>query len=107
RDSENYKSCLKLIDVLTASDLSIQERLGIMKNEFSIKITKNIEDEVMTMCNVSYGIERKGEIKGTEKTTVSLLKNAMNNLHLTLEQALTGLGIPESDYQKYRSLIEG
>lgn len=55
------------------------------------------------MCNISYGIRNDG----VEQTTVSLLKNAMNNLHLTLEQALTGLGIPESDYQKYRSLIEG
>ncbi|MCD8238966.1 MAG: hypothetical protein LUC92_06520 [Clostridiales bacterium] len=64
---------------------------------------KNIEDEVTTMCNISYGIRNDG----VEQTTVSLLKNAMNNLHLTLEQALTGLGIPESDYQKYRSLIEG
>ncbi|MCD7855180.1 MAG: hypothetical protein LUG66_06160 [Clostridiales bacterium] len=59
------------------------------------------------MCNISYGIRNDSEKIGTEQTTVSLLKNAMNNLHLTLEQALTGLGIPESDYQKYRSLIEG
>ncbi|MCC8097548.1 MAG: Rpn family recombination-promoting nuclease/putative transposase, partial [Eubacterium sp.] len=107
RDSENYKNCLKLVEVITSSDLSAQERLDIMKNDFNIKITKNIEEEVTSMCNVSYGIERRGEIKGTEKTTISLLKNAMNNLHLTLEQAMKALGVPENDYSKYRNLIEG
>lgn len=103
RDSENYKNCLKLIEVITSSDLSAQERLDIMKNDFNIKITKNIEEEVTSMCNVSYGIERRG----IEKNTVTLLKNVMNNLHLTLEQAMKALGIPESDYPKYRSLVEG
>ncbi|MCD7904842.1 MAG: Rpn family recombination-promoting nuclease/putative transposase [Clostridiales bacterium] len=103
RDSENYKNCLKLVEVTTSSDLSAQERLDIMKNEFNIKITKNIEEEVTTMCNVSYGIEKRGE----EKTTVTHLKNAMNNLHITLEQAMKVLGIPENDYPKYRSLVEG
>ncbi|MCD7854624.1 MAG: Rpn family recombination-promoting nuclease/putative transposase [Clostridiales bacterium] len=29
RDSENYKNCLKLIEVITSSDLSAQERMDI------------------------------------------------------------------------------
>lgn len=71
-----------------------------------VEIAEIAEDEVTTMCNLSYGIERRGEIKGTEKTTVSLLKNAMNNLHFSLEQAMKALGIPENDYPKYRRLVE-
>ncbi|MCD8238362.1 MAG: hypothetical protein LUC92_03350, partial [Clostridiales bacterium] len=106
RNDENYKGAIKLLDTITSVDFSHSERIDIIKNDFNIAITKFIEDEVTTMCNLSYGIEKRGEIKGTEKTTVSLLKNAMNNLHFTLEQAMKALGIPENEYSKYRRLVE-
>ncbi|MCD7855232.1 MAG: hypothetical protein LUG66_06420 [Clostridiales bacterium] len=107
RDSENYKNCLKLIEVITSSDLSAQERLNIMKNDFNIKITKNIEEEVTTMCNVSYGIERKAKNKGREETLVETLKKLMKNLGIDIDQAMKLVEIPESDYSKYRRLING
>ncbi|MCD8090165.1 MAG: hypothetical protein LUD81_06000 [Clostridiales bacterium] len=63
RESENYKSCLKLFDVITASNFSAEEKLDIMKEEFNIKITKNIEEKVTAVCNMSCGIEKRAEKK--------------------------------------------
>ncbi|MCD7905571.1 MAG: hypothetical protein LUG24_08420, partial [Clostridiales bacterium] len=111
RGSENYKNCLKLVEVITSSDLSAQERLNIMKNDFNIKITKNIEEEVTTMCNVSYGIARRerneGRVEGREETLVGTLKKLMKNLGIDIDQAMKLVEIPESDYSKYRRLING
>lgn len=123
RDSENYKNSLRLLDVITSADFSPEERLNVMKNEFKIKITKNIEEEVTTMCNISYGIERRahnkgkaegieegrkeGRKEGREETLIGTVKNLMKNLGIGIEQAMKLVGIPEGDYSKYRRLIEG
>lgn len=55
------------------------------------------------MCNVSHGIERRTE----EQTLVKTLKNLMQNLGVGIDQAMKLVGIPESDYIKYRNLIDG
>ncbi|MCD7854559.1 MAG: hypothetical protein LUG66_02955 [Clostridiales bacterium] len=119
RDSEDYKGVLKLLDVLTASDMSPETRLEVMNRDFKIKITKNIEEEVTSMCNISYGIERRalnrgkaegkieGKIEGKEETLVGTIKKLMKNLGIGIDQAMKLVEIPESDYAKYRSLVEG
>ncbi|MCD7854667.1 MAG: Rpn family recombination-promoting nuclease/putative transposase [Clostridiales bacterium] len=119
RDSENYKSCLKLIDVITASDLSAQERLDIMENDFNIKITKNIEEGVTTMCNVSYGIEKRGEERGemkgrAEGRAEGIIENLTNNIkalmetgQYTFDSAFNILKAPEDKYSLIKKMVLG
>ncbi|MCC8014746.1 MAG: hypothetical protein LIO87_06075 [Eubacterium sp.] len=111
RDAENYRGALKLLEVITASDLSPKARLDIMQRDFKIRITKNIEEEVTSMCNISYGIERralnKGKEEGREETLVGTLNNLMRNLGVGIDQAMKIAGLDESEYPKYRRLVEG
>lgn len=65
------------------------------------------------MCNLGEGIWQKGIaegkllglIEGEEKTLLSSIKNLMDSLHLTVEQAMDALKISDSDREKYSSLI--
>ena len=67
------------------NELPKDEKLNILKNEFAIKPTRKIDDEVRYMCNLSEGIERKGIEKGMEKG----IEKAM----ITLVKALKEVGM--------------
>ncbi|MCD8159212.1 MAG: PD-(D/E)XK nuclease family transposase [Clostridiales bacterium] len=110
-DDENYSGLIKLLSTLTSPKLKPNEVKHILSNEFSIKLTKKIESEVLGMCNISYGIYEQGmtegEIKGREKTLIENIKVLMKNLGLSFEEALRALSIPEAEYGKYRKIILG
>lgn len=61
------------------------------------------------MCNLSDGVwneaMEKGVEQGIEQGILTSLKNLMNNMHWTAEQAVEALGISEEDKPKYSSLL--
>ena len=68
-----------------------------------------IEDGGSDMCEAveEYGREQKDEgIKeGREETLIESIRNVMNNLKVSAEQAMKALEIPESEYSKYLSKL--
>ena len=69
---------------------------------------------VQDMCNESWsvGLEKgmeegkeKGMEKGMEKCRIEDLQNLMTNTGWPLEQALSTLGVPKEDWEKYSQLI--
>lgn len=65
-DSEDnkYGGILKLLDVLLSSEKRPEEKKRILQEEFDIKMTIELESEVLQMCNLSEGVERRGIEKG-------------------------------------------
>ena len=67
------------------------------------------------MCNLSEGIERKGIEKGIEKGRkkgieegiVASIINVMDNLKLSIEDAIVAVGVPESERTDYMATIVG
>ncbi len=51
-------------------------------------------------CGKSEGIER-----GIEQTIVSNLRNVINNLELSMEEALQALMVPKTEWEKYKRLV--
>lgn len=43
--------------------------------------------------------------KATNSTTISLIRNLMNNMNIDAKQAMTNLGISDTDFPKYLALI--
>jgi len=64
------------------------------------------ESEIPLMCNLSKGVMEKGMAKGLEKGIASSLRNLMETLGLSLEQAMAALKVPDVDRPKYQSLVE-
>lgn len=93
---------LRLLEVLLSNKRDVEEKKKILATEFHIKMSEDIEEEVMKMCNLSEGIEREGIEKGLYQG----IKNIMKNLHLDSSQAMEILGISKEDYPKYKDMLE-
>lgn len=98
---DKYTGLLKLLDVLLLSGREPDEKKKILQEDFNIKMTRELESEVLLMCNLSRGIEEKG-IKegireGIKEGILSSIQNLMESMGWSVEQAMTALKIPESE----------
>ena len=50
----------RLLGALLSQDLTVDEKLNIIGNEYDIPIEENFRKDVSVMCNLSQGIEEKG-----------------------------------------------
>jgi hypothetical protein len=90
-----------LLEVLLSSEREPEEKKKILKNDFSIVMTKALEREVSLMCNLSKGVEEKGIEKGIQKGILSSIKNLMESMGWSVEQAMNALKIPEVERESY------
>lgn len=88
---------LKLLEVLLSSERDAFEKKKILQDDFSIEMTKTLEREVSIMCNLSKGVEEKG----IEKGILIAIRNLMETMGWSAEQAMRGLKIPDSERVKY------
>lgn len=111
---DNSPGILKLLEVLLSSDRKPAEKKHILQDEFSISMTRELSREVLHMCNLSDGIERKGIEQGIEQglkqgqdsALLDSVQNLMKNLKLTALQAMDVLDIPEEKRHEYFTLLK-
>lgn len=101
-DGENYDGVLRMLDVLLGSETSEAEKRKILQDDYDIQMTQTMEREVSVMCNLSKGVEEKGVAKGI----LASIKNLMETMNFSIEQAMTALKVPEDERQKYMDLLE-
>ena len=101
-DGSNYDGVLRMLDVLLSNETSEAEKRKILQDDYDIQMTQTMEREVSVMCNLSKGVEEKGVAKGI----LSSIKNLMETMGLTIEQAMAALKVPEGERQKYMDLLE-
>lgn len=65
-------------------------------------MTKTLEREVSIMCNLSKGVEEKG----IEKGILLSIRNLMETMGWSAEQAMEGLKVPEADKNKYLDALK-
>lgn len=102
---ENYAGILKLLDVLLTSEKEAKEKKKILQDDFDIAMTKILESEVSAMCNLSKGVEERGIAIGVETTTLNAIRNLMETLKLTSEQAMEALKVPEGEKARYAGML--
>lgn len=100
---------LKLLSVLLSGKMNVEEKKDILQNDFDIPMTVTIETEAENMCNLSDDVWESGLAKGREegsKTTfIDNLRNLMESMNLSIEQAMEALRVPAEDRPKYRELL--
>lgn len=124
-DGENYDGILRMLDVLLSSEPCEAEKRRILQDDYGIPMTRRIEREVSNMCNLSKGVMEKahakglaeglaeglakghaeGHAKGHAERALSDLRNLMETLGLSMEQAMAALKIPETERQEYAGLL--
>ncbi len=64
-------------------------------------MTKEIEEEVLEVCNLGMAVESAG----AEKTMIKNIKNLMESMKWTAQQAMDALKIPKNDQAKYAAKL--
>ena len=53
------------------------------------------------MCNLSQGVEQSGYEKGVENAMLNAIRNLMDSMKWTAEQAMDALKVPDAERQNY------
>ena len=72
---------------------------GVLKaeqNDYRINMTKEIEEEVEIMCNLSQGIKEEGRIEGRAEEKAAIARN-LKSLGLSPEQIAKATGLTEAE----------
>ena len=116
---------LNLLDVLLSSDADINQKKQLLENNFQIPMSEHLERSVSEMCNLSKGIEdrgiekgieqgiekgieqgiEQGIEKGIEKGILSSIKNLMESMSWSPEQAMDALKLSADERGKYISAL--
>ncbi|MBO5523046.1 MAG: hypothetical protein J5986_05130 [Roseburia sp.] len=108
-ENGKHNDILKLLGVLLSSEMKATQKKDILENDFDIPMTEILERQVETMCNLSKGIEEKGMEKGMEKgyeaAELQNIKNLMQKLKMTAEQAMDVLDIASDKRGKYSAML--
>lgn len=94
---DNYAGILKLLDVLLSTEKRPGEKKEILQNDFGIRMTKELESGVSELCNLSKEIEEKGMKQGI----LASIRNLMESMGWSAEQAMKALKIPEAEQAVY------
>ena len=90
--------------------MEVEEKKQILEEEYGIAMTREIESEVLGMCNLSKGILERGLEQGLERgkreRAVEDIQNLMETLKLTVEQAMDAIKVPEVDRDMYKALLQ-
>ena len=109
-DGANYDGVIRMLDVLLSNETSEAEKRKILQDDYDIQMTQTMEQEVSVMCNLSKGVREKGVAEGMAKGMtngiLSSIKNLMETMGLTIEQAMAALKVPEAEKKKYMDLLE-
>ena len=69
-------------------------------------MTQELEREVSEMCNLSDGVEQKGIAKGIAKGITASIRNLMESMGGSIEQAMDALQIPTEERQTYANMLQ-
>ena len=101
KDKENYNGLLKMLDVLLSDETGADDKKRILCEEFDIPMTKELEGDVMRMCNLSKGVYERA----VDKTLVDSIKKLMNNKGWDIQECMDVLEIPVEKRGAYKAAI--
>jgi hypothetical protein len=121
-DVENGNSeILKLLRVLLSEYMSTDKRKDILTGDFEIDYKRDFGKDVNVMCNLGEGIRERAMKRGREEglatgiergintgrelNQLENLKNLMNNLKITFEEAAAALGLSDADRERLAAKI--
>ncbi len=97
----------RLLGALLSKELTVDEKLNIIGNEYDIPVEENIRKDVSVMCNLSQGIKEDGiaigRAMGEAAAEAKIITNMYNN-GLTADQIAT---VINKDLEEVKAIIQG
>ena len=73
RKGENSEdNAIRLLSKMFSTNLSYEDKLDALQNEFKISVSREMSEEVQSMCNLSMGVLNKGEMKKAKEIAYKL-----------------------------------
>ena len=72
RGEESEDNAIRLLSKMFSTDLSYEDKLDALQNEFRIRVSKEMSEEVQSMCNLSMGVLNKGKMEQAKETAYEL-----------------------------------
>ena len=69
----------RLLGALLSQELTIDEKLNIIGNEYDIPTEETLRKDARVMCNLSQGIEEKGIVIGVARKKAQIILNMYKN----------------------------
>ena len=93
----------RLLGALLSKELTIDEKLNIIGNEYDIPIEENLRKDVSVMCNLSQGIKEDGIAIGRAEGEAGLIIKMYKN-GFTAEQIASAT---DKDIEEVKAIIAG
>ena len=93
----------RLLGALLSKELTIDEKLNIIGNEYDIPIEENFRKDVSVMCNLSQGIKEDGIAIGEARKEEKIILNMHNN-DFTVEQIAMAT---DKNVEEVKAIIAG
>ena len=111
--TSDKNNIIQLLSTLFSTRLSVVQKKEILGTVFHIPMTREIEEEVTEMCNLGEAIEQMGIEKGMEKgmkqghesSLLQSIKNLMDSMKWSAQQAMDALKIPKDEQEKYAARL--
>ena len=99
QEDENKQRLLELLKILFIKNLAVEDKKKQLQKTYGILMEKEIDKEVMDMCNFSDFIEQRGMEKGLEKgkveTTILYVTKLMQSINISAVDAMNMLDVEE------------
>ena len=93
----------RLLGALLSKELTIDEKLNIIGNEYDIPIEENFRRDVSVMCNLSQGIKEDGIAIGAAREKAQIILNMYKN-GFTAEQIASAT---DKNIEEVKAIIAG
>ena len=95
QEDENKQRLLELLKILFIKNLVIEDKKDQLQKMYGILMEKEIDKEVMTMCNFSDFIEQRGKEEGKVEATLLHVKKLMQKIDVSAVDAMNILDVEE------------
>ena len=91
-DMDNQPAIIRFLSTLFSITKSPTEKKRILQDDFNIPMTKDIEEEVNNMCNLSQGVYDYGVAQGIHETKVNVaIKMLKKKFPLSVVEEISNL----------------
>ena len=112
-EDDNCTGLIKMLSILLSAEMEVEDKKRRLHDEFDLAMTKEMEKEMISMCdygqmvarkNLEKGIE-KGKAQGVIEGILSSIKNLMDTSDMNATQAMNALKVPEDDRAMYTARL--
>ena len=96
---------LRLLHLIFLDKMKAAKKSKVLKDEYNLVLTPDMERELTEMGSLAEGIAERAKAEGKESAILATIRNLMETLNLTAQQAMDAMKIPVAEQARYAALL--